>query len=131
MRNKCNTKMSKLTEIQTIKINNMNKSILQYDYENAVKNYINVFCLDNDCDLETVTEFEVYDCADMYLAFKDIKLCVDKGIKFSVLTDWYWFTMETKCKINLATYVRRLKDYTPIADIRDYHIILLNEMIKD
>ena len=122
--------MSKLTNIQTIKINNMNKSILQTDYENAVKNYINVFCLDNYCECNAVTDFEVYDCADMYLAFKDIKFCVDEGIKFQVLTDWYWFTSETKCKINLATYVRRLKDY-PIADIRDYHIILLNELIKD
>ena len=47
--------MSKLTEIQTIKNNNMNKSILQNDYENAVKNYINVFCKDNYCECETVT----------------------------------------------------------------------------
>jgi hypothetical protein len=109
----------------------MNKSILQTDFENAVKNYINVFCLDNECDCETVTEFEVYDCADMYLDFKDIKFSVDQGIKFSLLSDWYWFTSETKCKINLETYIRRLKDYEQIEDKRDYHIILLNEMIKD
>lgn len=109
----------------------MSKSILQKDYENAVKNYINVFCLDNECDCVTVADFEVYDCADMYLAFKDIKYCVDNGIKFSLLSDWYWFTLETKCKINLHTYIRRLEDYPHIEDKRDYHIILLNERIKD
>ncbi len=109
----------------------MSKSILQTDYENAVKNYINVFCKINECECVPVTDFEVYECADMYLSFKDIKYCVDNGIKFALLVDWYWFTLETKCKINLATYIRRLEDYPHIDDKRDYHIILLNELIKD
>ena len=66
MRNKCNTKMSKLTEIQTIKNNNMNKSILQNDYENAVKHYINIFCIENDCECHKLTDSEAATVIDEY-----------------------------------------------------------------
>lgn len=104
---------------------------LQKNYDEAVEAYLDAFSKNHDTYLTVVSRYNIYDCADMFLALNDIRFCVDNEIDFSILSDWYWFTLETKCRINLPTYVRRMEDYPHIEDKRDYHIILLNEMIQD
>jgi hypothetical protein len=94
----------------------------------AVNAYIKAFDAKYETDTECVTFGVMYDTADMYLTFFDIIQCVDNDIQFDDLYSWYWFTVETKCKINLQTYLRRKADY-PESDHKDLQIILLNEMI--
>ena len=103
-------------------------SKLSTNLTNAVNAYITAF--DAKYETETLcTEFGVmYEVADIFLSFTDIVHCIDNDIQFSDLYAWYWFTLYTKCKINLLTYLRRKQDY-PDSDHKDFQIILLNEMI--
>jgi hypothetical protein len=103
-------------------------SKLATDLTNAVNAYIKAFDAKHETDTVEVTFLELYEVADMYLSFIDIVYCINNDIQFDDLFEWYWFTNETKCKINLQTYLRRKADY-PESDHNDFQIILLNEMI--
>jgi hypothetical protein len=103
-------------------------SKLATDLTNAVNAYIKAFDAKYETDTEYVTFLELYEVADMYLNFVDIIYCIDNDIQFDDLYSWYWFTVETKCKINLPTYLRRKLDY-PETNHQSLQIILLNEMI--
>jgi hypothetical protein len=98
------------------------------DLTNAVNAYIQDFDAKYETDTECVTFLALYEVADMYLSFVDIVYCIDNDIQFSDLYAWYWFNTNTKCKINLQTYLRRKADYQE-SDHKDFQIILLNEMI--
>jgi hypothetical protein len=102
-------------------------SKLATDLTNAVNAYIQAFEAKYETDTKCVDFGVMYETADMYLSFTDIIHCIDNDIQFSDLSAWYWFTTETKCKINLQTYLRRKLDYP--SDHKDFQIILLNEMI--
>jgi hypothetical protein len=103
-------------------------SKLATDLTNAVNAYIKAFDAKYETDTVEVTFLELYECADMYLSFVDIVYCIYNDIQFDDLFAWYWFTTDTKCKINLQTYLRRKSDY-PDSNHQSLQIILLNEMI--
>jgi len=103
-------------------------SKLNNDLKNAVNAYIQGFDAKYETDTEEVDFMMLYTVADMYLSFVDIVYCIDNDIQFDDIYSWYWFTVETKGKINLQTYLRRKIDY-PESDHKDFQIILLNEMI--
>jgi hypothetical protein len=103
-------------------------SKLATDLTQFVNAYIKAFDAKYQTDTECVDFGVMYEVDDMYLSFVDIVHCIDNDIQVDDLYSWYWFTVETKCKINLQTYLRRKADY-PDGDHKDFQIILLNEMI--
>jgi hypothetical protein len=94
----------------------------------AVNAYIKAFDAKYKTHTECVDFGLVYEVADMYLSFTDIVYCINNDIQFSDLYAWYWFITDTKCKINLQTYLRRKAEY-PVTSHEYFQIILLNEMI--
>ena len=101
---------------------------IEKKFENSVREYILAFDAKYETDTEEVDFANMYFVADMYLSLNDIRYCVDNDVEFDDLYAWYWFIVETKCRINLNNYLRRKEDY-PESDHKDLQIILLNEMI--
>lgn len=103
-------------------------SKLASDLTNAVNAYIQAFDAKYQTETECVDFGVMYEVDYMHLSFADIIHCIDNDIQVYDLSFWYLFTTNTKCKINLQTYLRRKQDY-PECDHKDFQIILLNEMI--
>ena len=111
------TLKERLTSVYTAYVSKFEKQIgLEIDY--IPKSFDSILCF-----------------GDYYFNIDDVIKAVDINISFNTLSNWYWLTVETKCKINMQNYKKReeyfkhLHDLLPY-DYKDFHIMLLNEMIK-
>lgn len=111
---------------------------LQDRYDSIKKAYIVAFEKHTKIDFDYESGL-IFFFGDYCFDFDTIRLVVDDKIDVKSLVQWYWFTLEYKCKINLPTYVRRLVDfknsgvdleqYSIEFDYKYYHLMLLNELI--
>ena len=100
-------------------------------YHSLKSSYIKAFEKQTELEFEHESG-EILFFGDYCFNFDTIRQVVDNSIKFKTLSQWHWFTVEYKCKINLVSYWKReidVKENIPYSDYKDYQLMLLNEMI--
>ena len=100
-------------------------------YHSLKSAYIKAFVKHTEIDFEFESG-EILFFGDYCFDFDTIRQVVDNSIPFETLSQWYWFTVEYKCKINLVSYWKREADFVETQynfDYKDYQLMLLNEMI--
>lgn len=72
---------------------------LQQDYDNACNAYLKTFCeqydMQYDDDAWVAREVgTIAEVSDLFLSMQDIKLCVDKNVKWEDLIQWYDYNLD-------------------------------------
>ena len=72
---------------------------LQQDYDNACNAYLEAFCkqydMQYDDDAWVAREVgTIAEVSDLFLSMQDIKLCVDKNVKWEDLIQWYDYNLD-------------------------------------
>lgn len=80
---------------------------LQLNYEIACNDYILAFCKRQGCEVKDVISIgNLYEIADCFFSFSDIKTDVDYKMKKGKIFEWYWNELENSPYPNYLNYAK-------------------------
>ena len=81
---------------------------LKFDYEQAVKNYVEFFCIKQQLEFDYWVADQIGTVAnfgDYWFNLEDIRYDIDKEIDANTIMEWQNYAVEHESKVNYSSYV--------------------------